>query len=37
MTQEPTTSLNPYPGNARRGDVDMIARSPQPGPRVRPV
>lgn len=27
MTKQATSSLNPYPGNARRGDVDMIARS----------
>lgn len=37
MTQEPTTSLNPYPGNARRGDVDMIARSLEQHGQYKPI
>lgn len=27
MTQHPVDTLTPYPGNARRGDVDLIAES----------
>lgn len=37
MTQEPTSSLNPYPGNARRGDVDMIARSLEQHGQYKPI
>lgn len=37
MTQEPTASLNPYPGNARRGDVDMIARSLETHGQYKPI
>lgn len=37
MTQEPTASLNPYPGNARRGDVDMIARSLEQHGQYKPI
>lgn len=37
MTQEPTSSLRPYPGNARRGDVDMIARSLEQHGQYKPI
>ena len=37
MTQEPTSSLRPYLGNARRGDVDMIARSLEQHGQYKPI
>ena len=37
MTQELTASLHPYPGNARRGDVDMIARSLETHGQYKPI
>lgn len=37
MTQEPTSSLTPYPGNARRGDVDMIVRSLEQHGQYKPI
>lgn len=37
MTQEPTGSLRPYPGNARRGDVGMIADSLKKHGQYKPI